>query len=29
VPANPSISDNSLIFGDYYFLQAVNDYLPG
>jgi unsaturated chondroitin disaccharide hydrolase len=29
VPANPSISDNSLIFGDYYFLQAINEYLSG
>jgi unsaturated chondroitin disaccharide hydrolase len=29
VPANPSIPDNSLIFGDYYFLQAINEYLPG
>jgi unsaturated chondroitin disaccharide hydrolase len=28
VPANPSISNSSLIFGDYYFLQAINEYLP-
>ena len=29
VPANPSINDNSIIFGDYYYLEAINEYLAG
>jgi unsaturated chondroitin disaccharide hydrolase len=29
VPANPSINNNSLIFGDYYFVEAINEYLAG
>jgi len=27
VPANPSISDNSIDFGDYYYVQAIDAYL--
>jgi unsaturated chondroitin disaccharide hydrolase len=27
VPANPSIADNSIDFSDYYFVEAVNEYL--
>jgi unsaturated chondroitin disaccharide hydrolase len=27
VPANPSIPDNSIDFGDYYFVEAINEYL--
>ncbi len=29
VPASPSVNDNSLIFGDYYYLQAISEYLAG
>jgi hypothetical protein len=27
VPATPSIADNSINFGDYYFTEAINEYL--
>ncbi len=27
VPASPSINDNSIDFGDYYFVQAIDEYL--
>ena len=29
VPANPSIADNPINFGDYYFVEAINEYLAG
>ena len=29
VPANPSIPDNSIDFGDYYFVEAINEYQAG
>lgn len=27
VPANPSLNNNGLIFGDYYFIEAINQYM--
>jgi unsaturated chondroitin disaccharide hydrolase len=27
VPANPSLNNNGLIFGDYYFVEAINRYM--
>lgn len=29
VPANPSISNAGVIFGDYYFLDSINEYFDG
>jgi len=29
VPANPSIADNPIDFGDYYYVEAINEYLGG
>jgi unsaturated chondroitin disaccharide hydrolase len=29
VPSTPSLNDSSIIFGDYYFVEAVNEYLAG